>query len=140
MFAHPSGGRTWIKQGWTRVRFDPAAGFALATVVFSMIFKRMPRVKLRWTDVLLAARLTLLLLTVGHLLTGLYNGNSGVSGFGAAASLILVVVQIYGSAQLYLPGALSARVSARPSGSLAKRAEYSGDIQTPDAPARPIGV
>ena len=53
------------------------AGFALATVVFSMIFKRMPRVKLRWTDVLLPARLALLLLTVGHLLIGPLIGTSG---------------------------------------------------------------
>ena len=113
-------------------------GFALTSVVFAMIFKLMPRVKLRWADVLLGALVTALLFTVGKLLIGLYIGKSGVaSGFGAAGSLIVVFVWVYYSAQIYLLGAEFTWVYARTWGSLAGRPEFSNDTQTPGTPKPP---
>src|SRR6187397_2654926 len=59
-------------------------GFGLTTLVFAMIYKLMPRVKVQWHDVWLGALVTSLLFTVGKFLIGLYIGKSGVaSGFGA---------------------------------------------------------
>ena len=81
-------------------------GFALTTAVFAMIYKIMPRVKVDWRDVLVGASVTSLLFTIGKSLIGLYIGKSSVaSGFGAAGSLVVVLVWVYYSAQIFLFGA-----------------------------------
>ena len=81
-------------------------GFALTTGVFAMIYKIMPRVRVRWHDVWIGAAITALLFTVGRFLIGLYIGKSGVaSSFGAAGSVIVVFVWVYYSAQVFLLGA-----------------------------------
>ncbi|MGC3980565.1 MAG: YihY/virulence factor BrkB family protein [Steroidobacteraceae bacterium] len=80
--------------------------FVLTAVVFAMIYKFMPRVHIHWKDVWIGACVTALLLGIGKLLIGIYIGKSGVvSGFGAAASLVVVLVWVYYSAQLFLMGA-----------------------------------
>ena len=94
-------------------------GFAVTTVAFAMIYKFMPRVKIRWHDVLLGAAVTALLFTVGRFLIGLYIGKSGIaSGFGAAGSLIIIFVWVYYSAQIFLLGAEFTWVYARTFGSM----------------------
>jgi len=81
-------------------------GFALMTVLFAMIYKIMPRVKIAWRDVWTGAVVTSLLFAIGKLLIGLYLGKSSVtSAFGAAGSLVLVMVWVYYSAQVFLLGA-----------------------------------
>ncbi len=83
-----------------------AVGFALMTVLFAMIYKLMPSVKIAWRDVWTGAAVTSLLFAIGKLLIGLYLGKSGVtSAFGAAGSLVLVMVWVYYSAQVFLLGA-----------------------------------
>lgn len=78
----------------------------LMTAVFAMIYKIMPRAKVDWTDVWVGAGVTALLFTIGKYLIGLYIGKSGVtSGFGAAGSLVVVLVWVYYSAQIFLMGA-----------------------------------
>ncbi len=80
--------------------------FGLVTVVFAMIYKIMPRVHIAWKDVWIGAAVTSLLFTIGKALIGLYIGRSGIaSGFGAAASLVVVLVWVYYSAQVFLFGA-----------------------------------
>jgi membrane protein len=80
--------------------------FALTTSVFAMIYKVMPRVKVAWTDVWIGATVTALLFTIGKALIGLYIGRSGVtSGFGAAGSLVVTLLWVYYSAQIFLLGA-----------------------------------
>jgi membrane protein len=80
--------------------------FALTTAVFAMIYKIMPRVHIAWHDVWIGAAVTALLFTIGKFLIGLYIGKSGVtSGFGAAGSLVVVLVWVYYSAQIFLIGA-----------------------------------
>lgn len=80
--------------------------YALTTTVFAMIYKVMPRAKVAWTDVLIGASVTGLLFTVGKTLIGLYIGRSGLtSAFGAAGSLVMAMVWVYYSAQIFLLGA-----------------------------------
>jgi len=94
------------------------AGFAVTTLGFAMIYKLMPRVKVQWRDVWLGAAVTALLFTIGQLLIGLYIGKSGItSGFGAAASLIVIFVWVYYSAQVFLLGAEFTWIYARTFGS-----------------------
>ena len=93
--------------------------FAFITVVFAMIYKWMPRVQVAWRDVWIGAALTALLFTLGKTLIGLYIGRSGVaSPFGAAASLVVLLLWVYYSAQIFLLGAEFTWVYARRHGSL----------------------
>ncbi len=81
-------------------------GLVFAIIMFAMIYKIMPRAKVAWSDVWIGATVTAVLFTVGKFLIGLYIGKSGVtSGFGAAGSLVVVLVWIYYSAQIFLMGA-----------------------------------
>jgi membrane protein len=92
--------------------------FALMTAVFAMLYKFMPRVKIHWKDVWAGATVTALLFTVGKILIGLYIGKSAISsGFGAAGSLVVVLVWVYYSAQIFLLGAEFTWVYAHAHGS-----------------------
>jgi len=83
-----------------------ALSVTLATAVFAMIYKTMPRVQIDWKDVWVGAVVTSLLFIAGEVLIGTYIGSVGISsGFGAAASLIVVLLWIYYSAQIFLFGA-----------------------------------
>jgi len=79
---------------------------AIVTLLFALIYKYLPRVKIGWHDVWIGAVATSLLFTLGKLLIGLYIGKSSVaSGFGAAGSLVVVLLWVYYSAQIFLLGA-----------------------------------
>ncbi len=98
---------------------NAVVGFALTTVIFAVIYKLMPRVKIHWHDVWLGAAVTAALFTVGKFLIGLYLGKSAVaSSFGAAGSLVIVLVWVYYSAQIFLLGAEFTWVYARTFGSM----------------------
>jgi membrane protein len=107
--------------GWEVVAqiVNLVVGYAFTTVGFALIYKIMPRVHVRWHDVWLGAAVTALLFTVGRFLIGLYIGKSGVaSGFGAAGSLVIVLIWVYYSAQIFLLGAEFTWVYARTFGSM----------------------
>ena len=81
-------------------------GFLAAAAVFALIFKVMPRVHVQWKDVWIGALFTAALFALGKSLIGLYIGRSGVaSGFGAAGSLVVVLLWVYWSAQILMIGA-----------------------------------
>ncbi|HEY0822097.1 MAG TPA: YihY/virulence factor BrkB family protein [Rhizobacter sp.] len=102
--------------------------FALVTLIFAMIYKVMPRVKVEWRDVWVGAAVTALLFSIGKSLIGLYIGKSGItSGFGAAGSLAVVLVWVYYSAQIFLLGAEFTWVYAHSHGS--RRGEQPPDCQ-----------
>lgn len=80
--------------------------YLIVTVMFAMIYKIMPRVRIAWRDVWTGAVITGILFTVGKYLIGLYIGKSGVSSsFGAAGSLVVILLWVYYSAQIFLLGA-----------------------------------
>ncbi|WP_137918941.1 YihY/virulence factor BrkB family protein [Hydrogenophaga sp. 2FB] len=93
---------------------DFALSLAFLSVLFAMIFKWMPRVKLAWADVWIGAAITAVLLTVGKALIGTYIGRSGVASvFGAASSLVIFLLWVYYSAQVFLLGAEFTRAFAQ---------------------------
>jgi len=80
--------------------------FTVITGSFALIFKLLPDVKVVRRDVWLGAAVTSLFFTVGKFLIGLYLGQSAVaSAYGAAGSLVVIVVWVYYSAQILLFGA-----------------------------------
>jgi membrane protein len=96
-----------------------AVSFGLITAIFAMIYKIMPRVHIQWHDVWIGSAVTALLFTIGKFLIGLYIGRSGVaSGFGAAASLVVLLIWVYYSAQIFLLGAEFTWAYAHAHGSL----------------------
>jgi len=80
--------------------------FAITTLLFAMIYKFMPRASIAWRDVWVGAAVTSLLFEIGKFLIGLYLGRTSVaSSFGAAGSLVVLLVWVYFSAQVFLLGA-----------------------------------
>ena len=80
--------------------------FGLITALFAMIYKMLPSVLIPWRDVWVGAALTSLLFSIGKFLIGLYLGKAAVSSsFGAAGALVVIVVWVYYSAQIFLLGA-----------------------------------
>jgi membrane protein len=81
--------------------------FAVLMVLFSVIFKYLPAVKLAWRDVFTGAVVTSVLFMVGKTAIGLYLAHGGTSdAFGAAGSLVALIVWMYYSAQIFFYGAL----------------------------------
>jgi membrane protein len=88
--------------------------FAGVSVLFALIFKYVPETKVAWKDVLLGAIATAFLFTVGKFLIGLYLGKAGIgSAYGAAGSLIVVIVWVYYSAMIFFFGAEFTHVIAQ---------------------------
>jgi len=99
--------------------FNFLLGFALITLIFAMIYKFMPRVRIEWRDVWIGAAVTSLLFSIGKFLIGLYIGRSSVtSGYGAAGSLVVLLLWVYYSAQIFLMGAEFTGVYAHSHGSM----------------------
>jgi membrane protein len=122
---------------------DLVVSFGLLTLIFAAIYKVMPRVKVRWRDVWVGAGFTALLFTLGKFLIGLYLGKSDVAtGFGAAGSLVLVMVWVYYSAQIFYLGAEFTRVYAHAFGSRRAQAEAPAakDVQGGVPASKEIGV
>jgi membrane protein len=94
------------------------ASFAVIAVLFAMMFKWLPDTPIAWRDVWLGAILTAALFEVGKFLIGLYIGKQGLeSTYGAAASIVVLLIWIYYTAQLVLMGAEFTNVYARRDGS-----------------------
>lgn len=98
--------------------------FAIITLLFALTFKFVPDIKIAWKDVWLGAALTSLLFTIGKFLIGLYLGNASfASTYGAAGSLVIVLVWVYYSAQILFFGAEFTQVYANTFGSRVRPAD-----------------
>ena len=76
------------------------------TVLFALIFRYVPEMKVPWREVWIGATATAVLFTIGKLLIGLYLGKAAVgSAYGAAGSLVVVIVWVYYSAIIFFFGA-----------------------------------
>lgn len=105
--------------------YAPLSGFSLqavhqvfslvlVTLLFALIYKVLPDAKVRWRDVLLGALTTSLLYALGKWLFGLYLGHSSIgAGYGAAGSLVIVVLWTYYSSLILLFGGEVTQVQSR---------------------------
>jgi membrane protein len=97
---------------------DFGLSFGVVTLLFAMIFKILPDVKLAWSDVWIGAAATAALFTLGKFVIGLYLGRANVgSDYGPAASVIIMIVWVYYSAQILFLGAEFTQVYANRYGS-----------------------
>ncbi len=92
--------------------------FGVITVLFALIFKVLPDAQISWSDVWIGAVITALLFNLGKHLIGLYLGTSAVaSAYGAAGSLVVVLLWVYYSAQILFFGAEITKAYATMAGS-----------------------
>lgn len=91
-----------------------AISFGFITLLFAAIYKFLPDVHARWKDLWVGAAFTALLFNIGKFLIGLYLGNSGInSTYGAAGSLVIILIWVFYSAQIILFGAEFTQVYAK---------------------------
>ena len=118
---------------------DLIASFAVTTLLFALVYKIIPRVPIRWRDVWAGAAVTAALFAAGKFLIGLYLGRSGVaSAFGAAGSLVAMMVWVYYSAQIFLLGAEFTKLQSQHA---AQHRAHPDDARgQPDPPAAPAAL
>lgn len=106
---------------WTEVFLhvgNSIASLLLISAVFSAIYKLMPDVHLEWRDVVLGGAVTSLLFNVGKLVLGIYLGKASLaSSYGAFASIVVLVIWVYYSGQIFFFGAEFTRAFANCYGS-----------------------
>jgi membrane protein len=118
---------------------NAALSLMVITVLFALIFKLLPDARIAWGDVWVGAALTSLLFTVGKFAIGLYLGQSGVtSTYGAAGSVVVLIVWVYYFAQIFYFGAELTQAYARTHGSRrALPAKERSSVETTGRAARP---
>src|SRR5439155_14222940 len=120
---------------------EEAVSFGALVVVFAAIYKLMPRAHIEWRDVWVGAVATALLFTIGKFLIGLYLGKSNIgSSFGAFGSLVIVMVWVYYSAQIFLLGAEFTWVYAHHRGSRRGEAAQKEELAPPAQSPAPVVV
>jgi membrane protein len=113
------------------------ASFAVITCLFAAIYKIMPDVRIEWRDVMLGGAVTSLLFTVGKSLLGLYLGKASIaSSYGAFASIVVLVIWVYYSGQIFFLGAEFTRTFANHYGSQPNR-NPEGMVKAPGDTAPP---
>ena len=114
-------GDVWSSSAPALVTLSSFISFSVIACLFAVIYKMLPNVKLAWRDVWTGALVTASLFSLGKYVIGLYLGNSAVaSGFGAAGSVIALLLWVYYSAQIFFLGAEFTRQYALRFGSLQK--------------------
>jgi membrane protein len=116
--------------------------FGVITCLFAVIYKMLPDEPLSWNDVAIGSMFTACLFTLGKYLIGLYIGNSAVaSSFGAAGSVIAILLWVYYSAQIFFLGAEFTRQYALGFGSLKQYKQQQFELDKLVAnPLKNIGV
>jgi len=90
---------------------DVLVGYVGVAVVFTVVYKVLPSVRIAWHDAIMGGLVTTSLFSLGKAVIGRYIGNNeALSGYGAAGSLLVVLVWVYYSAQIFLFGAITTRM------------------------------
>src|SRR5438876_1889301 len=104
--------------------------FAVVVLLFAMIFKFLPDVTIQWRDVWIGAVMTAVLFGLGKWLLGFYLGSgAAASAYGAASSLVTLLLWVYYSSQILLFGAEFTQVYASRAGRELKPSEYAVRIE-----------
>ena len=108
---------------------NTAISFIITTLLFAMIYKYLPDVRINWDDVLIGATITSGLFSVGKFMIGLYLGRTAIgSAYGAAGSFVVLLIWIYYSALICFLGAEFTQVYARRYGSRIRPKEHAMQI------------
>ena len=104
----------------------------VTTGLFALLFRILPDVRLRWRDVTMGAVVTAVLFTIGQQVIGLYLGQSTIaSSYGAAGSMMILLLWVYYSCQILLYGAEFTRLWAARHGAKPKPEAFA--VKDPDA-------
>ncbi|TPN81980.1 YihY/virulence factor BrkB family protein [Mesorhizobium sp. CU2] len=116
---------------------NTVVSFVLITLLFAAIYKILPDRSLKWRDVAIGSVVTALLFTLGKSLIGWYIGTSAIaSSYGAAGALMVVLIWVYYSAQIFLFGAEITRAYSVRRGSRKDLARLvAADVSAAHAPA-----
>jgi len=131
---------------WALKALDFLITYVVIAVLFAIIYKWLPNLHIEWGDVIVGSLLTSLLFGFGKYLIGIYLGTAGVaSTYGAAGSLVVVLVWVYYSAQIFFLGAEFTRAYAQLYGShpcdrLNKDVRIVGSIDKPEDPPSEQGI
>jgi len=122
---------------WQVLNFCISLG--VVTALFALIFKTLPDVRIHWRDVWVGAAVTAGLFTLGKFGLGLYLGSAGVSSaYGAAGSIVALVIWVYYSAQVLLLGAEFTEAYARRFGSRIVPDDQAVSVERGRAVASPV--
>lgn len=115
----------WIFNG-----INVALAFIVIATLFAIIFKFLPDAEIKWKDVRSGAIFTAILFMIGKYLIGLYiEFTAQGSAYGAAGSIIIILVWIYYTAAILFIGAEFTQVYAEASGSIIEPAEYAVHVE-----------
>ena len=115
--------------------------FVLITGVFAAIYKIMPDIRLEWRDVILGGAVTSFLFTIGKFVLGVYLGKATVaSSYGAFSSLVVLVLWVYYSGQIFFFGAEFTRSFAECYGSRPLERPVQMVVPAGDTQAADVGV
>jgi len=134
-----------IFPGWviTMEIVNQVVSLTFITALFALMYRILPSVRVAWRDVWHGAIATAVLFTIGKFLIGLYIGKAGIaSGFGAAGSIVVLLVWVFYSAQIFLLGAEFTWIFAHRHGSHAgddKVPALAHDEEAGDSARRPQG-
>jgi len=110
--------------------------FLVITVLFAVVYKVLPDVRLKWSDVAIGAAITSLLFSIGKLLIGLYLGHTGIaSSYGAAGSFLIVLLWVYYSAQVFFLGAEFTKIYTQRVGS-----QFRASLELKPEPIEPVSI
>jgi membrane protein len=132
-------GGTYLWQG-----IHAVVGFGVITLLFAFIYRFLPDAKISWKDVWVGSAVTAILFLAGKQILGLYLAQKGVaSSYGAAGALVLVLIWVYYTAQIFLLGAAFTRVYALHHGSRGEPTENAVSLTSPSpcfpTPAKSAG-
>ncbi len=117
-------------QEWVLHLVSTLVSFSVVSVLFAMMFKWLPDAPVDWYDVWLGAIVTAALFELGKSAIGFYIGKQGLeSTYGAAASIVVVLIWVYYSAQIVLMGAEVTHAFAMHQGSIRKRDGEAAPLQ-----------
>jgi membrane protein len=117
------------------------ASVVVTTALFALLYRFLPDVRLRWRDVTTGAFVTAVLFTVGQQLIGLYLGQSSVSSsYGAAGSVMILLLWVYYSCQILLFGAEFTRVYSERHGAKARPESFATAAIASPAPGPAAAV
>jgi membrane protein len=116
-------------QEWLLHTVTILASFGVTSLLFATMFKRLPDAAIDWYDVWFGAAVTAILFELGKSAIGFYIGKQGLeSTYGAAASIIVVLIWVYYSSQIILMGAELTHAFAKHQGSIKAR-DHAGRLE-----------